>query len=58
MVELNPKSKQGDLVKALEPVSDHLTKRFKAARDALQAAKASGDEVGAKAAQTTCSRAS
>ncbi|MBL8786183.1 MAG: type I restriction endonuclease subunit R, partial [Deltaproteobacteria bacterium] len=50
-VELNPKSKQGDLVKALEPVSDRLMKRFKAARDALHAARASGDEAGAQGAK-------
>lgn len=36
--ELNPSSKQSDLVKAIEPVVDRLMKRFKAAQVALQAA--------------------
>ena len=33
-VELDPKSKQGDLVAAITPVADRLLKRFKAARRA------------------------
>ena len=32
-VELNPQSKQGDLVRALEPVADRLVRRFKAAHE-------------------------
>jgi len=32
-VELNPKSTQGDLVRALEPVADRLLRRFKAAKE-------------------------
>ncbi len=31
-VELNPQSKQGDLVRALEPVADRLVRQFKAAQ--------------------------
>ena len=33
-VELNPKSTQGDLLQALEPVADRLLRRYKAARQA------------------------
>ena len=50
-VELNPKSKQGDLVAALTPVVDRLMKRYKAAQEALKVAKAKADEAAAKAAQ-------
>ncbi|MEI6493776.1 MAG: type I restriction endonuclease subunit R, partial [Verrucomicrobiota bacterium] len=50
-VELNPKSKQGDLVAALTPVVDRLMKRYKAAQEALKVAKAKEDEAAAKAAQ-------
>ena len=50
-VEMNPKSKQGDLVAALTPVVDRLMKRYKAAQEALKVAKAKEDEVAAKAAQ-------
>jgi len=50
-VELNPKSKQGDLVAALTPVVDRLMKRYKAAQEALKEAKAKEDEAAAKAAQ-------
>lgn len=32
-VEVNPKSTQGDLVRALEPVADRLLRRFKAAKE-------------------------
>lgn len=48
-VELDPKSKQGDLIAAVEPVADRLLKRFKAAKGALAEANAHGDD---KAAQT------
>jgi len=41
--ELDPKAKQSDLVKAIEPVVDRLTKRFKAARAAFQAANETSD---------------
>jgi len=50
-VELNPKSKQGDLVAALTPVVDRLMKRYKAAQEALKLAKAKEDADAAKAAQ-------
>ena len=51
VVELNPKSKQGDLVAALTPVVDRLMKRYKAAQEALKVAKAKSDEAATKAAQ-------
>jgi type I restriction enzyme, R subunit len=50
-VELNPKSKQGDLVAALSPVADRLLKRFKAARERLAAAQEQHDENAAKDAK-------
>ena len=34
-VELNPKSKQGDLVRALEPVADRLMRQFKSGKQRL-----------------------
>lgn len=37
-VDLDPKSKQGDLVAALEPVHDRVIKRYKAAQEALKVA--------------------
>jgi type I restriction enzyme R subunit len=49
-VELNPKARQGELVAALEPVADRLIRRYKAAQEALQIAKAKADKAGAKAA--------
>jgi type I restriction enzyme R subunit len=42
-VEMNPKSKQGDLIAALEPVVDRLLKRFKQARERLLEATAKKD---------------
>ena len=50
-VELDPKSKQGDLVAALTPVVDRLMKRYKAAQEALKVAKSKEDESATKAAQ-------
>ena len=50
-VELNPKSKQGDLVAALSPVADRLLKRFKAARERLAAAQEQHEENAAKDAK-------
>lgn len=50
--QLDPASKQSDLVSALEPVTDRLMKRFKAARAALQAAKDAGDPKAAEAARS------
>ncbi|MEH2481922.1 type I restriction enzyme R subunit [Nitrobacteraceae bacterium AZCC 2146] len=43
-VEMNPKSKQGDLIAALEPVADRLLKRFKQAKEKLLTAQAKKDE--------------
>lgn len=50
-VELNPNAKQSDLVNALEPVSDRIMKRYKAAQETLKAAKAREDAVATEAAQ-------
>jgi type I restriction enzyme, R subunit len=50
-VELDPNAKQGDLVAALEPVVDRLTKRHEAYRAALRAAIARQDSSATKAAQ-------
>ena len=50
-VELDPASKQSDLLAALEPVTDRLTKRFKAAQAAFKADQETNDEKAAKAAQ-------
>lgn len=43
--------KQSELLKALEPVADRLMKRYKAAQDALKAAREKNDETAIKAAQ-------
>jgi type I restriction enzyme R subunit len=50
-VELDPKSKQSDLIKALEPVVDRLMKRYRAAQEALAVAKAKSDSKATEAAQ-------
>lgn len=50
-VELDPKARQGELVAALEPVFDRLMRRYKAARDALHAARQRGDNTAETAAQ-------
>lgn len=50
-VELKPDAKQGELVAALEPVADRLKKRYKAAQEALKAAKDGNDEAATKTAQ-------
>ena len=50
-VELNPKSKQSELVAALEPVRDRLVKRYKAAQEALKVAMAKDDAKGMETAQ-------
>jgi type I restriction enzyme R subunit len=52
-VELDPSSKQSDLLKALEPVVDRLTKQFGVAQSAWRAAMAVDDEAGADAAKQT-----
>jgi type I restriction enzyme R subunit len=49
-VELNPTAKQGELIKALEPVADRLIRRYKTAQEALQTAKAKDDQSGITAA--------
>jgi type I restriction enzyme R subunit len=50
-VVLDPDSKQSDLVKALEPVSDRVMKRYKAASAALKAANETQDPAGREEAQ-------
>jgi len=50
-VMINPRATQGDLVAALDPVQDRVMKRYRAAAEAGRAAKARGDESGAKAAK-------
>lgn len=51
VVELNPNVKQGDLVAAIEPVVDRLTKRFRAAQEAFRAANDRGDVKAGKDAK-------
>ncbi len=50
-VELNPQSRQSDLVKALEPVQDRLIKRYKHAQAELKAARDAHDDDAAQEAQ-------
>jgi type I restriction enzyme R subunit len=50
-VELNPNAKQSELINALEPVSDRIMKRYKAAQEALNAAKAREDVAATEVAQ-------
>jgi type I restriction enzyme R subunit len=50
-VELKPDAKQSELVAALEPVRDRLMKCYKAAQEALEAAKAKRDDKAAEDAQ-------
>jgi type I restriction enzyme, R subunit len=50
-VEMNPKSKQGDLIAALEPVADRLLKQFKQAQESLRNALAKSDEKAAEDAK-------
>jgi len=49
--ELDPRSKQGDVVAAIEPVRDRLVKQYKAAQAALRLAQEKKDEEGIKAAK-------
>ena len=49
-VLVNPKSTQGDLVGAINPVADRLLKRFAAAKAARIAAEAAGNDAAAKEA--------
>ncbi len=50
-VELKTGAKQGELVAALEPVLDRLLRRYKAAQDALTAAKDRGEDQAVTASQ-------
>jgi type I restriction enzyme, R subunit len=50
-VELNPNAKQSELIAALEPVQDRLMKRYKAAQEALRAAKEKEDDKAIESAQ-------
>ena len=50
-VELDPSSKQSDLVGALEPVADRIIKRYKAAQAALRIAQDKKDDDAIKSAQ-------
>ena len=47
VAELDPRSKQSDLVRAIEPVVDRAMKRYKAAQEALEAATGRGDDKAA-----------
>ncbi|GMU04828.1 type I restriction endonuclease subunit R [Corallococcus caeni] len=49
--ELNPKAKQSDLVKAIEPVVDRLMRRFKDAQSAFRAANERADAKARKDAK-------
>jgi type I restriction enzyme R subunit len=49
--ELDPQSKQSDLVKAIEPVYDRLMRRYKAAAAAFKQAMEAGNEAAATAAR-------
>ncbi|MCA1438054.1 type I restriction endonuclease subunit R [Bradyrhizobium sp. BRP20] len=51
-VEMSPKSKQGDLIAALEPVVDRLLKRFKHAQEKLLVAQAQNDARGKEEANS------
>jgi type I restriction enzyme, R subunit len=50
--ELNPASKQSDLVRALEPVADRLVRQFKVASDRWRAARLAGENATADDAHT------
>ena len=50
-VELNPNAKQSELAAAVEPVVDRLQKRYKAAQEALKAAKELNNKAAIEAAQ-------
>ncbi|MCE5268401.1 MAG: DEAD/DEAH box helicase family protein, partial [Planctomycetaceae bacterium] len=50
-VEMKPNAKQGELVAAIAPVEDRLMKRYKAAQEALKAAKEREDATAVEAAQ-------
>ena len=48
---MKPGAKQGDLIAALEPVTDRLTKRYKVPQASLKTAKQKDDQKAAEAAQ-------
>ncbi|MGF7212397.1 type I restriction enzyme R subunit [Skermanella aerolata] len=50
-VELDPRSSQGQLAAALEPVADRLLKRYKALKDAIAAAQSAKDSRAEKQAK-------
>jgi type I restriction enzyme R subunit len=50
-VELKSGAKQSELVAALEPVTDRLMKKYKAAQEALRGARATNDDAAALTAQ-------
>jgi type I restriction enzyme R subunit len=50
-VELNPKSTQGELIAAIEPVADRLLKKYKAALERIKAAEAKQDADAEKSAK-------
>jgi type I restriction enzyme R subunit len=52
-VDLNPSSKQSDLIRAVEPVADRLTKKFSAVLAAWRTATENDDEAAAEAAKHT-----
>ncbi|MBW3654507.1 MAG: DEAD/DEAH box helicase family protein [Gemmatimonadetes bacterium] len=49
--EMKPGARQGELVAAIEPVVDRVTRRYRAAQEALKAAEARSDAPGATAAR-------
>ncbi len=52
-VELNPASKQGDLVAAIRPAADRLLRSYREAQDSSRIAFSRGDANGVKAAKDT-----
>src|SRR5690606_33768819 len=54
-VELNPASKQSDLIRAVEPVADRLMKRYQAAQQELALATERSDAAAATTARETLS---
>ena len=52
VAELDPRSKQSDLVKAIEPVVDRVMKRYKFAREAMKAATERSDDKAAADAKS------
>jgi type I restriction enzyme R subunit len=49
--EMKPAARQGELVAAIEPVVDRVTRRFRAAQETLKAAQSRSDAPGAAAAR-------